>query len=45
VGSLLRGAEGADTASRRLKRSVLVVPPDVNLSSPSSIGRVASMSG
>ena len=38
MAGLLWGAEGADAASRRLKSAVLVVPPDVNPSSPSSIG-------
>jgi hypothetical protein len=38
VVSLLCVAERADAASRRWKPAVLVVPPDVNPSSPSSIG-------
>ena len=45
VASPLRGAEGADAASRRLKLAVLAVHPDVNRPSPASIGRVASSSG
>ena len=45
VASPLGGAEGADAASKRLKPPGLVVLPDVNQSSPSSIGRVASSSG
>jgi hypothetical protein len=45
VVSLLCVAERADAASRRWKPAVLVVPPDVNPSSPSSIGGVASISG
>jgi len=43
--SLLRGAEGAEAASRRLKRAVLAGQPNVNPSSPSSIGPVGSISG
>jgi hypothetical protein len=45
MASLLGEAEGADAVSRRLKRAVLAGQPDVNPSSPSSIGRVASSGG
>jgi len=45
MASLLREAEGADAVSRRLKRAVLAGQPDVNPSSPSSIGRVGSSGG
>jgi len=38
---LLCVAEKAESKSRRLKLAVLVVPPDVNLPSHSSIGPVA----
>jgi hypothetical protein len=44
MASLLGEAEGAEVASRRLKRAVLAGQPDVNRSPPSSIGRVASSS-
>ena len=43
--TLLRGAEKVEATSRRLKPAVLVVPPDVNPSSPSPIGPVAESGG
>jgi hypothetical protein len=39
------GPRGAEAASRRLKRAVLAGQPDVNPSSPSSIGPVGSSGG
>jgi len=45
MASLLGEAEGADAVSRRLKRAVLAGQPDVNQSSPSSIGPAASSGG
>jgi hypothetical protein len=45
MASLLGGAERAEAATRRLKPPVLMVPADVNPSSPSSIGSAASSGG
>ena len=45
MASPLGEAEGAEGASRHLKRPVLAAQPDVNPSSPSSIGRVGSSGG
>ena len=43
--SLLCVAERADAASRRWKPAVLVVPPDVNPSSPWPIGPLPGSAG